>query len=121
MSLGLIVLVYALAVARVTRLINSDRLTERPRLALEARLWRRNEEREAARWGITVAEITADRALRDPPLSVYLLTCPWCVSIYVAAVAAPVAYFWGQLPWLFVPALALAFSHVTGLMAKIGE
>lgn len=114
MSQALILFVYALAVARVTRLVTSDRLTEHPRLSLEARLWARY------RRSVLIPPEVGNEDL-DPPLSVYLVTCPWCVSIYVAAVAAPVAYFWGDRPWLFVPALALAFSHITGLLAKNGE
>ena len=57
----------------------------------------------------------------EPPLPVYLITCPWCVSIYVGAVAAPLVYFWGSSPWLLVPALALAFSYATGFLAQLGE
>lgn len=118
MPTALIVLVYALAVARVTRLINADRITQRPRMWLENVLW--------FRWERSLGNVGAliepeDRPHIDPPLGVYLLTCPWCVSIYVGAVAAPIAYWWGAEPWLLVPALALAFSQVTGLMAKNGE
>jgi hypothetical protein len=107
-----IVLVYALAVARVTRLITEDVLTERPREAIQDWAWR-------CRYGRLAPDARADRA--PAPKIAYLVSCPWCASIYVAALAAPVAYFWGESPWLFVPALALAFSHVTGLLAKNGE
>lgn len=131
---AVIVLVYALAVARVTRLINEDRITERPRRALAVRLWARyiTDEQVAQRYtrmaetgkhGVAKRWMAAERldAGAEPkPLSVYMLTCPWCVSIYVAAVVAPVAYWWGGEPWAFVPALALSFSYVTGLLAKIG-
>ena len=51
----------------------------------------------------------------------YLIGCPWCASIYVGAVAAPLVYWLGESPGLLVPALALALSHLTGLLAKIGE
>jgi hypothetical protein len=108
---ALIVLVYALAVARVTRLIVADRITQAPRARVETALWNRY-------WhklGLQPGEIS--RGSVDPPLSVYLLGCPWCASIYVSAVAAPLAYFWGTSPWLFVPALALAFSYFTGYAA----
>lgn len=128
---GMIVLVYALAVARVTRLITADRLTEAPRRRIAVRLWGRHisdadvakrytgmaaqgHHATARRW---MAEERLD-GRAEPPLSVYLLTCPWCASIYVAAVAAPIAYWWGTAPWFLVPALALALSHVTGLLAK---
>lgn len=127
---ALIVLVYALAVARVTRLIVADRITEAPRESLKLRLWAHSiSPEQAADWtafhGVDapLGEVTRQMVLArmadgaEPPLSVYLLGCPWCVSIYVAAVAAPLAYFWGLSPWLFVPALALAFSYFTGFAA----
>lgn len=103
-----VMLVYALAVARVTRLVTSDRITEAPRERLAAALWRRYKP----------IVPPADRDVAEPPLAVYLLRCPWCVSIYVAAVAAPIAYLWGSNPIFLIPALALAFSHVTGLLAQ---
>jgi hypothetical protein len=101
-------LVYALAVARVTRLVTADKLTEGPRDRLLDRLW--------SRCAPLVPVQERGRAL--PPLPVYLLTCPWCVSIYVAAPAAVIAYFWPTAPWFLIPALLLAFSHVTGLLAQ---
>lgn len=128
----LIVVVYALAVARLTRLVIEDRILQAPRTKLASRLWY---------WSVPWSDVHARRA-SDPlmavdsptvvrwrlarervavgaekPLTVYMLTCPWCVSIYIGAVAAPLAYFWGALPWLFVPALALAFSYFTGFAA----
>ena len=115
MSQALILFVYALAVARVTRLVTADRITQAPRDWLTLHLWHR----VTGDWNAAHQAKADPKA--EPPLSVYLLTCPWCVSIYVAAVATPVAYLWGERPWLFVPALALAFSHITGLLAKNGE
>lgn len=128
-----LIVVYALAVARVTRLITADKLTEAPRLWLGIRLWARTvPDAEAIMRrrrdldhmiGDSLADTRRVMAYErhqdgaDPPLGVYLLSCPWCASIYVAAVAAPAAYFWGSSPWLFVPALALAFSYVTGFLA----
>ena len=125
------VVVFALAVARVTRFITVDKLSEAPRDRAVTALWART---------ITDEDVTATypnaRDKRDfarmmardrysgggaPPLGAYLLTCPWCVSIYVGAVAAPLCWFLGSNPWLFVPALACAFSQVTGMLAKIGD
>jgi hypothetical protein len=107
----IVLLVFALAVARVTRLITSDKITERPRDAVVSWAW--------SRFKPAVPPSDWDRA--DPPLPAYLITCPWCVSIYVAAPAAVMAWAWGDSPVLFIPALALAFSQVTGLMSTIGE
>lgn len=45
-----------------------------------------------------------------------LLGCPWCLSIWVAATVAPVAYLLGDTAWFLVPALILTASQVTGMM-----
>lgn len=130
----LIVLVYALAVARVTRLITADKITEMMRTRLAVRLWARTIPLDEAHAWASRTHRDGDPALiagpgrrliameriqddADPPLVVYLLSCPWCASIYVGALVAPLAYFWGSSPWLFVPALALAFSYFSGFAA----
>lgn len=131
--------VYALAVARVTRLLVSDRIAEAPRRWLAIRLWARTIDVATARsWADmhlyrhdqgheSTAALPEVRRLMaaerldadgDPPLAVYLLSCPWCASIYVGAVAAPLWYGLGSSPWLLVPAAALAFSYVTGFTAS---
>jgi hypothetical protein len=88
--LGLVV--DALAVFRLTKLVNDD-------------------------------EITAD--LRDKLLERfhpedtkigYLITCPWCVSIYAGGAVA-LARELAPRPW-GVAAQALAFSAITGLVAE---
>lgn len=115
-----LIAVYALATARLTRLIVADKLTEPVRGALI---------RQAYRWAepwTTKGKTPADRnkdlrlAMSSAPMPMlaYLVTCPWCVSIYVAAGVAPLAWLWGTRPWLAIPALVLAFSHITGLLAR---
>jgi hypothetical protein len=126
--------VFALAVARVTRFVTEDRLSEAPRNRAVIWLWTKaipdgvastRFPAMAAKHGPRVAakQVAIERfeVGAEPPLAPYLLTCPWCASIYVAAVAAPLCWFWGGTPWLFIPALWLAFSQVTGLLAKIGD
>lgn len=91
--------VYALAVARVTGLITADEIS-RP-----ARDW--------------VTEHLPPYPIFIPVE--YLLTCPWCVSIWVAAAVVPVAWQWGGHPWLFGAALVLAISQVTGMVSGVGR
>ena len=129
MPIAITLLVFALAVARVTRFITADRLTEAPRHRLVLALWARAIDDEVAakrfpnapnhrrRW---IAEERLG-ANAEPPLLPYLITCPWCVSIYVAAPAALIWWAWGETPYAFIPALWLAFSQFTGLLAKIGS
>jgi fatty acid desaturase len=89
----LVLLIAALAVARITRLITTDYLTG----GIRAKL--------IARWGT------------DSPWS-YLITCQWCASIWVSLAAAPVVWWWGDTPWVMLPALVLAFSQCAGLLSR---
>lgn len=96
MGQWIVAVVYALAVARTTRLITDDKILEAPR------------------------NVVLKHA-PDESLIAYLITCRWCVSFWVAAPAATVWYFWPLKPWFLVPAMALAFSHVTGLLSGLEE
>jgi hypothetical protein len=84
-----LLLVSGLAVYRLTRLLVADKITERPRDRLA----------QAARGRLA-----------------YFVTCPWCVSVWVAA-------GWAALVAL-APAVALvagavlAWSAVAGLLAS---
>lgn len=94
-------LVYALAVARVTGLVYADAITEGARDALLAWLDDRPK---------TLGAFVAD-----------LITCPWCVSVWIGGIAAPLVWFWGDHPVMLIPAIALAFSQVTGATHNLGR
>lgn len=88
------VLLTVLAVARVTRLITSDRITQAPRDAFVSRL--------------------------DPEgLMAYLVFCPWCVSVYTGAAGAAAWWAWGDTLLFTAAVLALAASHVAGILAGL--
>lgn len=95
---ALLFLIYAAAVARLAVLITEDKIAERPRNAL-IRRWSR----------------AGDESYR-----VYLLLCQWCISVWIAAVAAPVWYFLGDNPWFLIPAAGLAFSYLAGKLSQFG-
>lgn len=91
----------ALATARLTRLITSDKLTERPRLWLLTQVIRRRGE---------------------DSLLAYLITCTWCVSVYTGAAVAAGWYLWSDQKIFTACVAALAFSYVTGwLTARESE
>jgi hypothetical protein len=94
-------LVYALAVARVTGLIVADSITEPIRDAIVVKL--------------------DDRPGSAGELVSTLITCPWCAGMWVSLAAAPLVWFWGDSPVMLIPALALAFSQVTGMTANAGR
>ena len=105
MPIALTLVIYTLAVVRVVGFLTKDELlgNEEERAAFELRVlggaptpwWRRK--------------------------AAYLVTCPWCVSIYVGAAGALVWYHLGDNPWALVPAVALAMSQVTGMLASVGR
>lgn len=121
--------VYALAVARVAVLITEDRITEAPRKALVRRIrsravdkglrWARAETQMA--WTPSVeADFRAIYQRDVDPYAEYLLTCQWCIGMWLAFAAAPVWYFAGDNPWFLIPACALAFSYVAGKLSQFG-
>lgn len=86
-----------LAVARVTRLITADRILEPVR------------DRLISRW--------IERKGGDS-LAAYLITCPWCVSVYVGAAGAAGWWAWGGTRVYAAVLLAFACSYVTGWLAS---
>jgi len=94
-----VVLVYVLAVARVTGLITLDEIT------CHAREW-----------------VIEHLPLNQAGVALeYFVTCPWCVSVWVAGLSAPLIWLWGDTPAVLIPALALAASQVTGMLAPLGR
>lgn len=97
----LVLLIYGLAAARVTGLITEDILTD----PIRDRIIRRLDNRPHT-LGATIAK---------------LLTCSWCAGIWVSIVAAPLVWWFWESPWLFIPALALAFAQFVGMISQIGR
>lgn len=81
----------ALATARITRLVTTDRITHAPR-----------------RWVLS--------RLDQEGLMAYLITCDWCASVYAGAGVA--AVLWAAPAWAVWPLYALAFSYVAGWLAR---
>lgn len=134
---ALLLVVYALAVARVAVLITEDRITQAPRDALLRRINARvvarclrgaHREWDDAMDGLRMpASSEAEfrtlckrNTAEHPPYLAYLLTCQWCIGFWLSAVAAPLWYWQGDNPWLLIPAVALAFSYATGKLSQFG-
>lgn len=126
MPLGYVLLVlavYVLAVARVTRLINGDTILDRPRLWIEER--RRQ------------AEAITDQHIEkaDSPATIdfwsrrearwrtafYFVQCPWCVGMWVALLSAWLPVRLIGWPWWAALPLALAVSHLVGVCARFAD
>lgn len=97
----ILLVVYALAVARLTGLVTVDTITEDIRHGVIKKL--------------------DDRPRTLGAYVATLITCPWCAGMWVSAVAAPLVWFWGAHPALYVPALGLALSQAVGMLSEVGR
>lgn len=94
MMLAVSLLVATFAVARLTRLIVDDQIFNR------FRRW------VLRKWG-------------DESWQSYLITCPWCMSIWLGAVIMPPAAIWPN-QWVIAALAVPAASMVTGLLLDKG-
>lgn len=116
MSLGetlLVLLLYVLVAARVTRLINYDTLLD------PIRLWIARRASSAliyARTSELPEEKTSGlrRHQRWTKLSEFL-GCPWCVGFWVAAALSPIPVVVIGWPWWTCAVLPFACSHLIGI------
>lgn len=95
-SLGhvvLVLVVYTLAIARLTRLINFDTILDPTRIAI-ARIFGPNS------------------------TAVYFAACPWCVSVWVSAATAWVPLFFADNRVVQYFGIVLAASHLVGVGAR---
>lgn len=45
--------------------------------------------------------------------------CDWCVSVWVAAVVVPFAYFFGTEPWFIIAGGVAGTSYAAGFLAAL--
>lgn len=79
-------------VARITRFVNADTLAE------PVRTW----------WM---------RRTNGRPIAPDLVVCPWCLGMWVSAVAAAIVAALDYIPWYAAPAYAFTLSYLYGLVA----
>lgn len=103
-----VLVLYALAVARITTLVTHDEITRPVRERLVARFdpYRRVHRGLVYLLGAPDGDATG---------------CPWCVSIWVGTLTAPIIYLWGTTPIVSVIVLALAGSQITGMIYAYGR
>lgn len=80
------------ATARLTRLVTDDYITRHLRV-----------------WVIRRTGAGSDWS--------WLMTCAWCLSMWVSGAVFTLAYFYGAQPWFVWPAAALSASWLYGLTA----
>ena len=115
-----VAVVWVLAVARLTRLVNQDVVFDPVRLWVASRVRGAGDAAAAAE---VLDRVGAGRVWRRGErrwLTVeYFLSCPWCVSVWVAGVSAWVPlWFAGNAVAVYV-GVVLAASYVVGVAAEL--
>jgi hypothetical protein len=99
-----LLLVYALATARLTGIITGEDEVFAPQV-----LW-------------LVEKINPDSLDKGWRFKIaYMITCMWCMSVWIGVPVAALAYWYGMQPWVLVPAVGLAFSQISGMTSGWGR
>jgi hypothetical protein len=105
----LVLLVYVLAVCRLTTIITTDQISRPTRRALVRRF---DPTKRPHRWVVYLLGDVEDETADG---------CPWCVSIWVGLLSSPLLWVAHQNPYMLISAIGLAASQVTGMIFKIGR
>ena len=118
----LILAVYVLAVARVTRLINGDKILDRLRLYPAGKLREATLARqEAEQLGQTTRAAMLARTQERWDKALYFVGCPWCVGMWLALGTSWVPLFFAHNPVARYLGVALAASHIIGVCARFAD
>lgn len=121
-----VLVVYALASMRVTRLINADTVTSFIRLYLAGKIRTATlEADEAASRGQTTLLASALERERRWTGVFKFVQCPWCIGFWVPLIGGVgavwvIKYGW-TLDWWAILPLALAASHLVGICARFAD
>lgn len=115
----LILAIYVLAIARLTRLINADTILDAPRVALAGR--------EKQHWSIAHGlQANLDQAelyehhravARRWSTALYFVQCPWCVGLWLTLATAWAPLYFSTNPIVQYIGIALAASHLIGVFS----
>lgn len=119
MNMVLILVVYALAIARLTRLINVDTILDRPRVALAAR------EKHHRAIAHSLQADMKQGELQEHHLAIagrwstalYFVGCPWCVGLWLTLATAWLPIWYADNSAARYLGVALAASHLIGVFA----
>ncbi len=122
-------IVWFLAVARATRLINADTILDRPRLWLATRAVNaRADADEAQALGQAVRHIHLDRRAGRWEKALAFVQCPWCVGMWWSLLSAWAPMLLLNLftrPWyldaVIYVGVAMACSHLVGVCARFAD
>ncbi len=109
-------IINALATYRLTKLVNEDVLTSGLRERFIRRQFRKAGRYHEVEWDVPERDVGSLPPTEEPaPKLAYLVTCPWCVSPYVATGVVLAATF-APKQWKKAARVA-AFSAVAGILS----
>lgn len=116
----MVAVVWVLAVARLTRLVNQDVVFDPVRLWVASRVRGAGDAAAAAE---VLDRVGAGKVWRRGErrwLTVeYFLSCPWCVSIWVAATTAWIPLWFADNRVAVYVGVVLAASYAVGVTAEL--
>lgn len=115
----LILAIYVLAVARLTRLINADTILDRPRVAIAAKAHDYQNILAARRATEDAPKTIAywEGCARRWSTALYFVQCPWCVGLWLTLATAWIPLWYSCNPVARYVGVALAASHLIGVFA----
>lgn len=118
----LVLIIYVLAVMRITRLINADTITGFIRVYLATKVREATlDANEAAAHGQTARAAQAHAREQRWATAFEFIQCPWCVGWWVALAGALVPVWWIGWPWWAIFGVAAAASHLVGVCARFAD
>lgn len=108
-----------LAVHRITRLVTRDVITRPIRVRLIRDAYARTDKASYVEFASEAAVDAMPHGDDEAPKLAALLTCPWCVSVYVAA-GVLIARRWTPRLWR-TASYGLALSSAAGLLSTREE
>lgn len=123
MGMVLILVTYALALARLTRLINADTVLDGPRGWVAGREKRQWSIAHGLQANLDQAQLYEHhrRIARRWSTAMYFIQCPWCVGLWLTLATAWVPLWYADDPVARYAGVALAVSHLIGVCARFAD
>lgn len=118
----LVLVIFVLAIARLTRLVNADKIASFVRLWPASKVRENTLARNEAVAHGRGAEAARYARQEQRWAGVYeFVQCPWCVGWWFALAGAYVPVWFIGWPWWAVFPVALATSHLVGVLARFAD
>ena len=111
----LLFVIYALCIYRLTRLLVEDTISDPVREWLRKRSFGELVERDYVT-GNVISRTPAPKPGSPFSWAWKLMTCYWCLSLWISAVIVVVAYFNGS--WFQYVCIPFAFSAIAGVISE---